>query len=267
MNNTPSELGGLSQLRTLAIQTNNITGSAPSQLCALRQIRLGTFSADCGGSEPDIECFCCTACYADAAPSKERQALQAIHQSTNGSNWNFAHNYQDGWLEGDPCITQGGWQGVGCNAAKSIVSLDLRQIGMIGRLLTELGDLTALTSLFLNQNTLTGPLPTEIGRLTKLVSLNFGSNALMSTIPSQLGLLLSVRIVDLSYNWLSGTVPTQLGQMGQLSNLQLHGNRVTGAIQRLLCALRSGRLRYLTADCAANPPELSCSCCTSCYPR
>ena len=263
----PSELGGLSQLRTLAIQTNNITGKAPSQLCALRQIRLGTFSADCGGSEPEMECFCCTACFADATPSKERQALQAIHQSTNGSNWNFAHNYQDCWLEGDPCITQGGWQGVGCNAGKSIVSLNLRQIGMIGRLPTEIGDLTALTSLFLNQNTLTGPIPTEIGRLTKLVNLNFGSNALMSTIPSQLGVLLSLQTMDLSFNWLSGTVPTQLGQMGQLSNLQLHGNRVTGAIPRLLCALRSRRLRYLTADCAENPPEISCSCCTTCYPR
>jgi hypothetical protein len=50
----------------------------------------------------------------------------------------------------------------------NLVSLDLRNGGFVGRVPTELGQLTSLRYLLLDTNDLVGQIPTELGVLTSL---------------------------------------------------------------------------------------------------
>lgn len=152
-NAIPSEIGKLENLYSLNLGQNLLTGSMPDEICTLRNSRLSSLLADCGG-EAEVTCSCCTRCYADAAPAEQVRALKMLHNQTNGPSWNFAHQYQDCWLMGDPCVE--GWQGVTCNTEKRVTGLNLERIGMRGPLPTEIGLLTDLGYLRLGQNTLTG---------------------------------------------------------------------------------------------------------------
>jgi len=57
------ELEGLSEFR---LENNGITGTMPASICALRgddrENDLVTLIADCGGTNPLIQCDCCNGC-------------------------------------------------------------------------------------------------------------------------------------------------------------------------------------------------------------
>mmetsp|Transcript_16932 Transcript_16932/g.22696 ORF Transcript_16932/g.22696 Transcript_16932/m.22696 type:complete len:88 (+) Transcript_16932:217-480(+) len=59
----PAELGALSSLETLVLQSNNLSGSMPSDVCNLRTTNRGLLSllqADC---KSEVVCSCCTSCF------------------------------------------------------------------------------------------------------------------------------------------------------------------------------------------------------------
>ncbi len=59
----PVSLGQLTNLRVLTLGDNSLTGSMPDEICKLaREHELTTLVADCGGSNPKVECACCTSC-------------------------------------------------------------------------------------------------------------------------------------------------------------------------------------------------------------
>lgn len=59
----PDQLTMLTEFR---LESNEIVGTMPSSICALRgedqMTDLFTLTADCDGSPPQIECDCCTGC-------------------------------------------------------------------------------------------------------------------------------------------------------------------------------------------------------------
>ena len=61
----PSELGALSTIDTIEVQANAITGSMPSEICdnVSPSGIITVLTSDCGGTEPLVECDCCTRCY------------------------------------------------------------------------------------------------------------------------------------------------------------------------------------------------------------
>ena len=59
----PSTLGQMVHLRVLMLGGNLLTGSMPDEICNLREYHeLKYLEVDCGGSNPKIECDCCTSC-------------------------------------------------------------------------------------------------------------------------------------------------------------------------------------------------------------
>jgi len=56
----PPELGKLKNLKQAGFEGNLLVGNVPMELCGLTQIT--ELSADCGGSEPLMQCACCTLC-------------------------------------------------------------------------------------------------------------------------------------------------------------------------------------------------------------
>jgi len=60
------ELGHMTMLKDLSLETNLLTGSAPDEVCQLRQKELQLFVTDCPGTGGSgIQCDigdCCTFC-------------------------------------------------------------------------------------------------------------------------------------------------------------------------------------------------------------
>lgn len=58
--------GQLEVFTEFRLEVNEITGTMPASICALRgpsnETDLVTLIADCAGSPPQVSCSCCTAC-------------------------------------------------------------------------------------------------------------------------------------------------------------------------------------------------------------
>lgn len=86
----------------------------------------------------------------------QRQALEALYQSTDGSSW----SNQDGWL-GD-AGTECSWYGISCNAHGNITEVDLSHNNLAGNIPTEISDLVTATAIDLSYNQLTGQVPQAV---------------------------------------------------------------------------------------------------------
>lgn len=61
----PTELGLLTGVKQMKFSSTSVTGTMPSEICALRSEVLMVLAADCFGSAPQIYCdpqLCCTVC-------------------------------------------------------------------------------------------------------------------------------------------------------------------------------------------------------------
>ena len=104
------------------------------------------------------------------------------------------------------------WKGVTVDGAPPRVRrLDLSRRVFRGRILPQLGGLTALETLDLGHNALTGSIPAELGRLSGLRELRLQDNQLTGPIPAELGILAHLERLHLGENpGLTGCVPWPL---------------------------------------------------------
>ena len=62
----PIAPGQLEVLTEFLLEENDLTGTMPASICALRGLEedqdLARLTADCAGAVPMVECDCCTAC-------------------------------------------------------------------------------------------------------------------------------------------------------------------------------------------------------------
>ena len=93
---------------------------------------------------------------------RERQALVALYQATNGPHW----KNHDNWLS--PSITECDWHGVTCGISGDggwiVQSLDLSNNNLVGAVPEEIGAFTRIEYLLLAGNRLTGRLPESVLR-------------------------------------------------------------------------------------------------------
>ena len=110
---------------------------------------------------------------------KDREALVALYNATNGENW-FRSDY---WLSDAPL---GEWYGVTTNDDRRVIVLDLNFNGLSGEIPAELGSLSNLIRLSLSENALSGEIPAELGGLSYLKWLRLGGNSLSGCVRSSL---------------------------------------------------------------------------------
>jgi Leucine-rich repeat (LRR) protein len=183
-------------------------------------------------------------------PTIECEALVALYNSTDGSNW--ANN--TGWLTTDtPC----NWFGVTCSLGY-VYSLSLPSNQLTGTVPTELSSLANLGTLDLASNHLTGTVPTELSNLASLRTLNLASNHLMGNVPAELGNLASLQTLDLSSNEFTGSIPQDLSNLSNLRKLSLLRNQLTGTIPPELGNLTNLQFLSLSLNKLTGtiPPEL-----------
>ncbi len=160
---------------------------------------------------------------------KDRAALIALYDSTNGANWSIDNN----WNSSAPLSE---WHGVGTDSDGRVDSLALFSNSLTGSIPAALGDLTKLKYLNLTNNSLTGPIPAELGNLTKLETLDLRDNkenrngGLTGSIPAELGDLTNLKELNLFNNSLTGSIPAELGNLDSLKHLALYNNSLTGSI-------------------------------------
>lgn len=133
---------------------------------------------------------------------KERAALMALYNSTDGPNW----TNNAGWGSDSPIWD---WAGIMSRTGRRITHIELSSNNLSGSLPAEIGDLVNLEHLDLSINNLTGTIPSSIGYLSKLDFLSLKSNALEGSIPESFNNLLYLRSRNcwLSNNRLSGQIP------------------------------------------------------------
>ena len=233
----PSELGDLSNLESLYLSGNRLSGCIPE---GLRDVK-----------DNDLDDLVLPFCSAAGATSADRAALEALYNATGGPNWTNKAN----WLSDAPLRA---WHGVDTNDEGKVTRLKLHDNQLSGEIPSEMGRLSNLELLLLYDNQLTGEIPPKLGGLSNLKVLHFGVNHLTGEIPSELDSLSNLEFLDLSYSQLTGEIPSWLGNLANLEVLTLSANQLTGEIPSEL-----GRLTNLVAlNLLSNrlsggiPPEL-----------
>lgn len=155
-------------------------------------------------------------------PARDRAALVALYNSTNGLNW------ANTWNLNDP---MGSWYNVELNGEGCVNQLILRNNNLVGNLPTEIGDLCQITSLDLAENTLSGNIPTSITNLTDLFYLALTNNQLEGGIPADIGNLTQLENFRIGNNpQLGGTLPASMANMVALEQIALYGCGLMGTI-------------------------------------
>ena len=183
---------------------------------------------------------------ASAALIRDRDALIALYESTDGENWDSERNEESGrWLippAAEVAFTAedlDAWYGV------SIDSIDAMGMGRVSKV-------------ELPGNNLRGFLPGELGDLEKLRQLRLYDNTLTNEVPASLGQLADLEGLLLHDTGLSGMIPPSLGNLKKLAHLHLHNNNLEGPIPDALGMLSAARQLWLYGNGLSGsiPPEL-----------
>ena len=221
----PSSVGQMTDLRRMYLNANQLSGSIPSELGNLPKLtRLGLSENQLTGSIPD-----------------ELGNLVYL----------ISLNLEINELSGPIPATLG-------NLTK-LTYLSLLKNNLSGSIPPELGRLSKLERFRFSSNDLTGSLPPELGQLDKLINLDVSHNELTGVIPPELGGLSSLVFLHLESNRISGPIPHELGNLSNLESMWMQDNELTGPIPRELGKLSKVYFLYLSNNRLTGviPPELS----------
>jgi len=152
-------------------------------------------------------------------------------------------------------------------------------------------------NLLLNDNGFSGPFPDIFGDFTNLEFLDVSNNGFTDAIPA--GIFVLVDTLQIAYfsnnsftgeipntsatppnlrylyfdgnNKLSGSIPAiPPNMLIKLAELLFERNALTGEMPENICALKlddSGETALVTlgSNCAGDPPEVICDCCSRCF--
>ncbi|XP_020880258.1 inactive LRR receptor-like serine/threonine-protein kinase BIR2 [Arabidopsis lyrata subsp. lyrata] len=183
------------------------------------------------GSKPRKLFFIFFLCFSSvmAADEDDIRCLRGLKTSlTDPQNalksWNF-----DNTTLGFLC----NFVGVSCwnNQENRVINLELRDMGLSGKIPDSLQYCASLQKLDLSSNRLSGNIPKELCNwLPFLVSLDLSNNELNGEIPPDLAKCSFVNSLVLSDNRLSGQIPVQFSALGRLGRFSVANNDLSGRI-------------------------------------
>ncbi|KAG7559089.1 Leucine-rich repeat-containing N-terminal plant-type [Arabidopsis thaliana x Arabidopsis arenosa] len=186
-------------------------GSKPRKSLPLLFIIFLCFSSVMAADEDDIRCL--------------RGLKTSLNDPQNAlKSWNF-----DNTTLGFLC----NFVGVSCwnNQENRVINLELRDMGLSGKIPDSLQYCASLQKLDLSSNRLSGNIPKELCNwLPFLVSLDLSNNELNGEIPSDLAKCSFVNSLVLSDNRLSGQIPVQFSALGRLGRFSVANNDLSGRI-------------------------------------
>jgi len=218
--NIPPELGQLTSLQYLELDTNRLTGSIPTELGNLTELEYLYLSGNRLTGTIPVELLQLTNLI--LLYLSDNQLIGTIPdgiEQLSGLRWlNLGHNQFSGSI---PAET---------GQLSLLQFLNLEHNQFFDTIPFSLGQLSNLRWLVLSENQLSGKVPVELANLSNLEQLYLDANQLSDTIPSELGQLINLRWLNLGQNQLTGAIPGELEQLTNLSLLYLNENQLTGPI-------------------------------------
>jgi len=187
-----------------------------------------------------------TAATAAVAQSMERAVLDALFESTGGSDNQWKSS--TGWKEDADFCT---WYGIDCDENGSVASIQLGSNGLKGGLPTSIWTLPNLVHLKIYGNQIdidftgvegarnlqtlglddTGLKSIEgIGMARSVKKLNVGYNDLTGNFPEELSRLVNLELLDVSHNKFTGELPFWLRNFVSLTSFTASHNNLQGDI-------------------------------------
>ena len=171
----PRELGGLSDLTLLWLQANDLEGPIPESFLELGGLEDFQFQASadlCAPGTTEFVAWLDRIEYTSGPYCNESDVnvLNLLYEASGGTDWTRS----DGWLE-TPALDA--WHGVTSDALGRVVTLDLADNGLEGRLPAGLGSLAEMTALRVGGNALSGRLPLALAK-SRLVELHYADTGL-----------------------------------------------------------------------------------------
>ncbi|XP_026445412.1 MDIS1-interacting receptor like kinase 2-like [Papaver somniferum] len=213
----------LRSLTDLELSTNNINGSIPTSLCNLSNLdTLYLFENQLSGSIPK--------------EIRKLNSLMDLELSTNylagpipSSICNLS-KLNTLYLEENQLS---GIIPVDIARLSSLSDFRIQENNLVGQIPAYLCNSTVgmLQKLNLYNNQLSGPIPKQLGECSNLLELDLSTNNLNGSIPLEIGGLISIQIkLDLSQNELTGEIPSDFGKLNKLIQLNLSHNKLSGSI-------------------------------------
>ena len=155
--------------------------------------------------------------------SKEREALMALYEMTDGEHWSNNEN----WGSNKPVEE---WYGVSVRQGY-VSELSLSNNNLRGNLPEAIGDLSHLKWLQLGWNYLTGEVPERIGELEELWYIELRECRLLTgELPESMRNLKKLTHLLLGNTGLGGDLPEWIGDLELLEQLELSGSHFSGNI-------------------------------------
>ncbi|KAJ7553781.1 hypothetical protein O6H91_06G112600 [Diphasiastrum complanatum] len=225
----PAEFGNLAQLEFLALNDNHLDGNIPSSLGKLRSVSWFDLSQNLLSGNIPV--------------STNNQQNLGLDNLTAAVHLHLSRNFLSGLLPKELCYMP------------NIIHLLLDGNNLSGPIPSDVTNFQAMEILRLDSNQFEGEIPTGINNVVSLKELHLSNNSMKGTIPDlsnlqQLELLrLSINLFDSQVfpNWilnlttlqtiemdednLTGMIPPQLFELSSLEVVSFRSNQLSGVVQ------------------------------------
>eukprot|EP00253_Pinus_taeda_P005590 PITA_05590 len=217
----PPQIGNLTSLTFLSLESNSFTGSIPSSVNMLQKLeRLYMGSNHLQGSIP-----------MEIGQLKTLGLLDLSKNNLSGRIPDFVANLQQlRYLYLNHNQLSGN---IPANLGKcvNLLLLDLSYKKLTGHIPPQVAGLANLAFYFnLSNNLLHGHVPLALGKFNKLQAIDVSANQFTGYIPSALGSCQEIEYLNLSCNTFEGPIPLSLSELLNLQDLDLSSNNLSGGI-------------------------------------
>ena len=259
----PSEVEALTELRTIDVSSNMITGSIPPgarKLSNLQSLNVemnmisGSITSDFGMLTALTDLNLAENAISGSLPTTigDIESLVTLRLDRNQLFGSIPTTI--GALSQLKVFTADGNKFTGFipeemwTQTTLLETLILSNNALTGTLSNSIGDMHKLQDLVLSSNQIGGWIPVLLGRLSNLVQLDLGNNELVGTIRDSFTSFTNLRSFDFSLNNLSGSIPTRLFDLTSLAEISLNGNNLDGRLPENMGNAAGLEMLYLDSN-------------------
>ncbi|CDP19114.1 unnamed protein product [Coffea canephora] len=192
----PSTIGKLAHLDRIYLEHNGLQGSIPAELCQLKMLG-DLYLNENMLTGPIPDCL------------GELKSLRRVFLHLNNLTSTIPLSF---WNLND------------------LLSLNLSSNSLSGDIPSQIQNLKVIIELDLSWNQLSGDILSSFSAAQSLVFLSLAHNTFRGHIPQSMGNLISLEYLDLSHNDFSGTIPQSLVKLGGLNYFNVSFNRLEGEV-------------------------------------